>query len=56
MIDIDLGNFFGTIDHQQLLEILSQRIEDEVFLSYVSRMQKSGERIGDGIKRVEIGL
>lgn len=42
VIDIDLRNFFGTIDHQILEEILKQRIEDFTFMRYISRMFKAG--------------
>ena len=42
VIDIDLGNFFGTIDHKTLLELLGQRIKDFRFIRYVARMFKAG--------------
>ena len=42
VIDIDLGNFFGTIDHQILLELLGRRIKDVRFMQYIARMFKSG--------------
>lgn len=42
VIDVDLKNYFGMIDHGTLLEFLRKRIKDETFLRYVSRMLKSG--------------
>ena len=42
VIDVDLDNFFGTIDHTILLEIIKIKIKDTKFLRYLSRMLKSG--------------
>jgi RNA-directed DNA polymerase len=42
IIDVDLANFFGTIDHQIVEEILRKKIKDTKFLRYVKRMFKSG--------------
>jgi RNA-directed DNA polymerase len=42
VIDIDLGNFFGTINHQILLEFLDKRITDFRFKRYIVRMFKAG--------------
>lgn len=42
VIDVDLKNFFGTIDHQLLEDILKQKIKDPKFMRYISRMFKSG--------------
>lgn len=42
VIDIDLGNFFGTIDHTMLLELLDTRITDFRFKRYMVRMFKAG--------------
>jgi len=42
IIDIDLGNFFGTIDHSKLLEIVGKRIKDFTFMRYLTRMFKAG--------------
>jgi group II intron reverse transcriptase/maturase len=42
VIDVDLANFFGTIDHQVLLDILGQKIHDQRFLRYVQRMFRAG--------------
>lgn len=42
VVDIDLANFFGTIDHKILLEILQEKIKDKRLLRYVVRMLKAG--------------
>lgn len=42
VIDIDLKNFFGTIDHQMLESILKEKIKDPKFMRYINRMFKSG--------------
>ena len=42
VIDIDLKNFFGTIDHLQLENILKEKIKDPKFMRYINRMFKSG--------------
>ena len=42
IIDIDLQNFFGTIDHELLEGILKEKIKDTKFLRYINRMFKAG--------------
>jgi RNA-directed DNA polymerase len=42
IIDIDLKNFFGTIEHELLEDILKEKIKDPKFMRYISRMFKSG--------------
>ncbi|HEY4798491.1 MAG TPA: reverse transcriptase/maturase family protein [Bacteroidia bacterium] len=37
IIDIDLKNFFGTIDHQMLEDLLKQKIKDTRFMRYILR-------------------
>lgn len=51
IIDIDLKNFFGTIDHQLLESILEEKIKDPKFMRYINRMFKSGI-LTDGELRV----
>lgn len=38
VIDIDLENYFGTINRTKLMKMLSHRIEDKTFLRYISRL------------------
>lgn len=42
VVDVDLANFFGTIDHQILMGILEQKIKDQRFLRYIQRMFRAG--------------
>ena len=42
VIDIDLANFFGTIDRQMLIEMLKQKIQDKKLIRYLIRMFKAG--------------
>jgi group II intron reverse transcriptase/maturase len=42
VIDIDLKNFFGTIEHSLLEGILKEKIKDPKFMRYINRMFKSG--------------
>jgi group II intron reverse transcriptase/maturase len=55
VIDVDLENFFGTIDHAKLLKLPRLRIEDETFLRYIARMLKSGVLSGDSLRTSEDG-
>jgi retron-type reverse transcriptase len=42
VIDVDLENFFGSIDHGKLIALLRLKIKDERFLRYIHRMLKAG--------------
>lgn len=42
VVDIDLKNYFNTIDHAKLVAMLEQRIADKRFLQYIARMLKAG--------------
>ena len=42
VIDIDLANFFGSIDHELLTEMLKQKIKDSRFIRYIRRLFKAG--------------
>lgn len=42
VIDIDLANFFGTIDRKLLLVILQEKIQDKKLLRYIQRMFRAG--------------
>jgi group II intron reverse transcriptase/maturase len=42
VIDVDLKNFFGLIQHEHLLNFLRRKIKDDRFIRYVARMLKSG--------------
>jgi group II intron reverse transcriptase/maturase len=42
VIDVDISNFFGSIDHEKLLNMLRNKISDQKFIRYVARMFKAG--------------
>lgn len=42
VIDVDISNFFGSIDHKIMLDMLSSKISDSKFIRYVARMFKAG--------------
>lgn len=42
VIDIDLSNFFGTIDQTLLIEMLEVKIKDTRLIRYIKRMFKAG--------------
>jgi RNA-directed DNA polymerase len=42
IIDIDLKNYFGTIDHKLMEEILRRKIKDPKIMRYIIRMFKAG--------------
>ena len=55
VLDVDLKNFFGTINHDKLLKILSLKIKDKTFLRYIMRMLKSGILTEEGLIKTEEG-
>jgi RNA-directed DNA polymerase len=42
IIDLDIANYFGTIDHGLLEAMLREKIQDERFMRYTKRMFKAG--------------
>ena len=42
VIDIDLSNFFGSICHKEVVEIVRLRIKDKTLIRYIVRMFKAG--------------
>lgn len=56
VIDVDLENFFGTIRHEDLLNMLSLKIKDKTFLRYISRMLKAGTSIDGKVIKNDVGL
>jgi group II intron reverse transcriptase/maturase len=56
VIDIDLKNFFGTIDHQMLEDLLKEKIKDPKFMRYINRMFKSGVLAEGDLKISEEGV
>ena len=56
VIDIDLKNFFGTIDHKILENLLREKIKDEKFIRYIIRMFKAGVLSKDDLKVGDEGV
>ena len=42
VIDVDLSNFFGSISHHKLMEIIEKKISDPRLIRYLWRMLKAG--------------
>lgn len=42
VLEVDLADFFGTIQHDKLKELLQLKIKDTKFMRYISRMFKAG--------------
>jgi group II intron reverse transcriptase/maturase len=56
IIDIDLKNYFGTIDHQLLENILRGKIKDPKLMRYIIRMFKAGVLSEGDLKICEGGV
>jgi RNA-directed DNA polymerase len=56
VIDIDLANFFGTIDHKLMEEILREKIHDKTLMRYVIRMFKAGVLTNGDLQRSDEGV
>lgn len=56
IIDIDLANFFGTIDHKIMEEILRKRIYDKTLMRYIIRMFKAGVLTDGDLKMSDEGV
>ena len=56
IIDIDLKNFFGTIDHELLEDLLKEKIKDTKFMRYINRMFKAGVLSEGDLKKSDEGV
>lgn len=56
IIDIDLKNYFGTIDHNLMEEILRRKIKDPKIMRYIIRMFKAGVLSKDDLKISDEGV
>jgi group II intron reverse transcriptase/maturase len=54
-IEIDLEKFFDTVNHDHLMHVLSERIEDKRVLKLIRAYLKSGVQLGDIVKPNEQG-
>lgn len=55
VIEGDLSNFFGTIDHDILLKILAKRIDDGRVLGLIRKFLKAGYLNGSSFEESELG-
>src|SRR3990167_9824246 len=56
IIDVDLENFFGTIDHKLVEEILREKIKDQKFMRYIIRLFKAGLLSGNELMISDEGV
>lgn len=55
VVDVDLKDFFNTIDHKKLKEVLERRIADRRLLRYIVRMLKAGILVEGNCEEAETG-
>jgi RNA-directed DNA polymerase len=51
ILDLDISNYFGTIDHRQLRAVLDQRVKDGLLRRLIDKWLKAGV-LEDGIRTV----
>jgi RNA-directed DNA polymerase len=51
ILDLDISNYFGTIDHRQLRTVLDQRVKDGLLRRLIDKWLKAGV-LEDGIRTV----
>ena len=56
IIDLDLENFFGTIDHKLMEQILEEKIRDKTLMRYIIRMFKAGVLAEGDLRKSDEGV
>lgn len=56
VIDVDLSNYFGTINHRKLIQLLEIKIKDRTFIRYIVRMLRSGILADGELRKSEEGV
>jgi len=56
VIDMDMANFFGTIDHKILENLMRMKIKDPKFMRYIIRMFKAGILSENELRVTEEGV
>ena len=56
VIDLDIENFFGSLDRKMVESILREKIKDEKFIQYIIRMFKSGMLVNGELTVSEEGV
>lgn len=55
VIDVDLAGFFDSIDHDLLVEMVSEKVADKRLIRYLSRLLKAGVLMDGELKASEEG-
>jgi RNA-directed DNA polymerase len=56
VIDVDLSNYFGSISHDNVIEIIKKKITDSKLVRYMTRMFKSGVLADGEMKMSDEGV
>lgn len=56
VIDVDLSNYFGSIPHQEITDVIKKKISDPKLIRYLIRMFKSGVLTEGDLKVSEEGV
>ena len=56
VLDVDLANFFNTIDHEVAKELLGKKIKDKKFMRYLMRLFRAEILSEEGLRVNEEGL
>jgi RNA-directed DNA polymerase len=56
VVDVDLEDFYGSIEHEKLLAVLSMRIKDRAFLRLLARFLKNGHQAGGVSRKRTVGI
>ena len=56
IVDADLENYFGTVDHEKLLSLVNQRVSDGRVLRLIQTMLEAGCMIDDQIQPTDEGV
>lgn len=55
VLELDIENFFGALDHGQLRQFLDKRMRDGVLRRLIDKWLQAGVMTADGIERTETG-
>ncbi len=55
VIDVDLENYFGTISHKKIVELMGEKIDDFSFIRYFVRILKAGVMRGEHFYKTDEG-
>lgn len=55
VVDVDIENFFGSIEHRILQDAVKQKIDDRTLLRYLNRMLRAGTLINGDLRVTDEG-